>query len=598
MSEIPRRFAFAVIATQALGTGVSFPVLGSFEAERLWPLHVKPTFEPESIPASDLGFAWGPNAVPPGHQSVEGLATVAGLWLLLGLLTLAIACATLTVLFVRRGSECHAEVAVHAAVGASRGKLVRVLLREPLALTGVAAALGGLLGWAGWASLRTWWPAGLEPASLLMSPLALIAIAAPCLTVLMAALYPLRRMRAWVRAPGRVRTSGALWERAVIAGYVAGLVVLLTVAGLLIRGQRVEDRAAPSGLEARHTLLVEVQSGEEFDPRTALAALARLPSTLSASLVSTGTLRGLGMTEMTLAECNCSSGGLPAPYLRMRLQYHVASPGFFANLGIPVQRGREFEASDGRGQPLVALIDRSLAARMRGADPLEARIRIGSSDVRGPWYSIVGVAPDLDPPGLGTRGVSAPSVYLSSSQHVPSAATLLLRAGAPERLELDIRAVLGRIAPSAEVSRVMTLEELLDRWGAPLRWFAGLTALLGLGALTLAVQGLHSAIALDVWRRMAEIGTRRATGATRRDIGRLIVSETARTMAPGLALGFAIAVGFARGLEPAVAGVRPADPVLYAVIAAVLIAAALTGASVPARQAARLDPARAIDSPC
>jgi hypothetical protein len=597
VKEIPRRFALTVIATQALGTGISLPVLGSFKIDRLWPLRVNPTFEPEQIPAGYLGFPWGPGVKPPGDQSLEGLSTIAGLWLLLGVTTLAIACATLTVLFVRRGSERHAEVVVHAAVGANRVSLLRAVLREPLVLTAVGAALGAILGLAGWILLRASWTAGLQPPRALISPLGLFAIVTPCLFVLAASLYPLRHMRAWIRAPGRIRKIGAVWERMVIAGYVAGLVVLLTVAGLLIRGQGTADRTARSGLETRDTLLVEMQVTEGFDPRATLDALANLPSTGSASLASTGTLRGLGMTDVTLAECDCSSGGLPAPYLRMSVQYHAVSPGFFTNLGIPIQRGREFEAADERGQPLVAVIDRSLAARLRGTDPLEARIRVGGKDVRGPWYSIVGVVPDLDPPGLGTSGTPAPSVYLSSSQHVPSAATLVVRARAPERLEPRIRGMLAGLESGAEVTHVTTLEELLDRWSAPLRWFASLTALLGLGALVLAVQGLHGAISLDVWRRTAEIGVRRAAGATRRDIARLIAVETAKTMALGLVVGLPFAVGFARGLEPAVAGVQPADPLLYASIASILVATAVAGAWGPARRAVRLDPARAIASP-
>lgn len=596
MGDNSRRFALAVVGVQALGTALSLPVLGSFRVERVWPLQVTPIFRPEPIPPNDLGFAWGTGVVPPDQRSLEGLATVAGVWLVLGLLGLAIACATLAVLFVRRGSERHAEIAVHAAVGANRATLARALLREPVALTGVAAVLGGILGALGWISLRVWWPDGLGPPATQISPLALLAITSPCLVVIVAALYPLRHLRAWMRTPGRARTSGALWERTVLASYVASLVVFLALAGLLIRAQGSGDRRALSAPYVRDTLLVELRALEDFDARATLDALSSLPAARGASLVSTGTLRGVGMTDATVAECQCSSGGLPAPYVRMSLVHHVVSPGFFSQMGIPVRRGREFAVSDDDGHPLVAVVNEALAARIRGGDPLAARIRVGGRDVRGPWYSIIGVVPNLSPPGLGTRGQPAPSVYLSSFQHTPSAPTLLIRATVPGRLEPEIRSILGRLAPDAELARVTTLEKLLERWGAPLAWFAGLTALLGVGMLALAVQGLHGAIALDVWRRTGEIGLRRALGATRRDIMRMIVVETVRTATPGLLLGVAVAVGFARGLEVAMPGIRPFDPTLYAVIGVILIVAALGAACVPAYRAGLLDPAPAIAS--
>lgn len=597
MSQTPRRFALTVFIIQALGTAVAVPILGSFRVERVWPLEVIPMFRPEQIPTADLGFAWSPGVVPPDQQTLEGLATVAGLWLLLGLLTLVITCVALTVLSVRRGSERQPEIAVHAAVGASRRNLARALVREPAALTGVAATLGGIAGVVGWAALRAWWPEGLEPPGSRISPLALFAIALPCFSMLIASLYPLRRLRAWMRAPGRIRADGALWERMALAGYMASLVVFLTVAGLLIRGQNARDRGVLSGLETRDTLLVEVRVTEDFDPDATLDALAALPSARSAGLVSTGTLRGLGVTDATVTECQCSSGGLPVPYLRMGLQYHVVSPGFFAQMGIPVDRGREFVVTDDEGHPPVAVINQALAARIRGGNPLEARIRVGGRNVRGPWYSVVGVVPNLNPPGLGTRGEPAPGVYLSSSRHLPSAATLVLRTRGSEPLESGIREALRRGAPRAEVGEVLTLEELLERWRAPLAWFAGLMALFGAGLLALGVQGLHGAVALDVWRRTAELGLRRAVGARRRDITRAVVVETVKTATPGLLLGFAVAVGFARGLEVVVPGVRPADPTLIAAVAAILMVAALTGAWIPARRAARLDPAHAIASP-
>lgn len=591
------RFALAVVATQALGTAASFPVLGSFRVESVAPPRATPMFRAESIPPNDFGFAWGPAVVPPDRWLLEGLEMVARLWLALGLLTLAITCATLTVLYVRQGSERHSEIVVHAAVGANRMNLVRALLREPVASTGVGAILGGGLGLAGWMLLRAWWPAGLGPPGVRFSPLALLAIAIPCLSVLLASLYPLRHLRVWLRAPGLARVRGALWERMVLSCYVASLVVFLTVAGLLLRGQKAGDAATPFGLETRDTLVVDVRVTEGFDPPATLEAITTLPDTRSASLVSTGALRGIGMTDGTVAECRCSSGGLPAPYVRLIPQHHVVSPGFFTQMGIPVDRGRDFAVTDDGGHPPVAIINRALAAMIRGADPLDARIRIGGGSLRGPWYSVIGVVPDLYPPGLGTSRQPAPSVYLSSSQHAPSAATLLIRSEAPGRIESEVRAALAQVVPGAEVTGVTTVDALLQRWRAPLGWFAGLTALLAAGALVLAAHGLHSAIALDVWRRTPELGVRRAVGATWHDIGRTVVLESARVMAPGLALGFAAAVGFARGLETTVAGIQPADPALYTVIAAILLGSAVTGAWVPARRAGRLDPVHAIASP-
>jgi hypothetical protein len=608
---------------------MALPVLGSFGLQGVWPPRVVPRFAPEAIPEYQLGFNWRPEAVAPGQYQLEGLGTLASVWVALGALTLVITCVTLTVLVVRRGASRHYEFALHASLGASRRDLVRALLGESVSLAAVGVALGGALGLAGAVLLRASWPAGLEtPASL--SALSLIAVAAPAATVLAAGLYPARHLRAWMRAPQRVRSTSALWEQATIAGYVMGLVVLLSVSGLLVRGYGARSSTLPAGLHTSDTLVIELSlSGQGVTPDDpevltsgVAAAVGGMPNVRAASLVSAGVLRGLGMTEPTIAECFCSAGLVAAPYIRLPIQHHAATPGFFEHLGIRVLEGREFEVSDRTGSPLVAVIDRALALRFRGVDPLGKRIRIGPraglGPLHGPWYEIVGVVESFVPQGLGTTGVARPSVYLSALQHAPTAATLLVTAqeppasggsvsesGAaesgvadpsmpPEALASEVERVLGRLAPGAEPAVVRTLEDSLARFAAPFSWLAGLITVLALAVVGLAIAGLQNAVSLEAWRRTAEIGVRRATGANRGDIARLIVVDTARTAGVGLALGIALAVGFARGLEVLVAGVEAADPALYAVVAVVVATTALAGVWKPARHASRLEPVEAI----
>jgi putative ABC transport system permease protein len=624
LGPIPKRFALAVIAIQALGTAIALPVRGSFGLEGLWPPRFVPRFAPGSIPEYQLGYSWRPDAVTPSQRQVEGLGELAGVWLALGVVTLMITCVTLTVLVVRRGATRHDELALHAALGANRRDLLRALLRESVSLAAVGVALGGTLGLAGAALLRASWPVGLEtPTSL--SPLSLIAVAAPALTVLAAGLYPARHIRAWMRAPERVRSTRALWEQATIAGYVMGLVALLSVAGLLLRGYGARSSTLPPGLHTSDTLVIELDpqglelADSEGEAMTldVVALVASAPNVRAASLVSAGALQGLGMTETTIAECFCSAGLVAAPYILVPVQHHAASPGFFNHIGIPLLEGREFDEADRPGSPLVAVIDRALALRFRGVEPLGKRIRVGPraglGPLHGPWYEIVGVVESLVPQGLGTRGEPRPSIYLSVLQHTPTAATLLVTAqdspASPgtasesgvaeqstpgEAVVSEIESVLGRLAPGTGRAVITTLDETLDRFAAPFSWLAGLITILAVGVVALAIAGLKSAVSLEAWRRTAEIGVRRATGASRRDIQRLILVETARTAAVGLAIGVALAVGFARGLEVLVAGVEAWDPLIYAVVAVVVATTALAGVWKPARHASRLEPVEAI----
>jgi ABC-type antimicrobial peptide transport system permease subunit len=158
----------------------------------------------------------------------------------------------------------------------------------------------------------------------------------------------------------------------------------------------------------------------------------------------------------------------------------------------------------------------------------------------------------------------------------------------------EVEDVLGRLAPGAQRTVAGTLEDVLARFAAPFSWLAGLITLLALAVVALAIAGLQNAVSLEAWRRTGEIGVRRATGANRGDIQRLIVVDTARTAAVGLALGIAAAVGFARALEVRVAGVEASDPVIYAVVAVVVATTALAGVWKPARHASRLAPVEAI----
>jgi len=615
---------------QAVTTAATLPILNGFGV-RLWPPGLVPRWRPAPSPAPDLGFAWRSDALLPDARQLDAFGDLAGLALVLALLGLAIGCATLATLLVRRGLERREELAIHAAVGARRSDL-RAVAYQGLGRTLLAGgALGTGIGLLLQTALVRLAPGSLVPPRVPVSLMGLLAVAAPAAAVLGAA----RAEVAWIvrrlRAPVRVGPSTRLAQVALGAGYVAVLVALLATTAVLTRASTDQG---PEGTwaEARDTLVIglPVMAADDEGRGAGDANLETLAAVRAAApdrawyLASAGAVESLGVAERALSECDCPAGTVIAPYRPHLAQQHAVTPGVFAALGIPVLEGREFTAEDAAGSEPVAVIDRRLELRFNGVDPIGKLIRIGAGDepersyfrqegARGLWHRIVGVVDPPDPEGLAAGSVPIPGLYLSALQHPPSAAELLTRPGteetgpaatdsgttpapAPPSTEdrTEVASALATAGVRVQPAELRTLAERLATARRAVTGFGLLFALAGLAALLIAIRGLVDLVSLDVASRIPELGVRRAVGARRVHIRWLVRRDVARLVALGAPLGTIGAVGLSVGIADRFAAVEAAGIETVALVTAVLVAVALLASWAPARRAEAVSPIEAI----
>jgi putative ABC transport system permease protein len=521
---------------------------------------------------------------------------------------LLVACANVANLMLAEAAARRQELAVRAALGASRGRLFRQFLGEGLllALAGGAAGVGlaalgtrGLLRLAGGRL-----PRGEEiavDAGVLAFALALCGLTA----LLVAAVPALRRpdddLQETLKAAGRAQSEtprGRFTREALVVSQVALTLVLLMGAGLLGRSFLALLRT-DLGFETENRLVVDVVLDPAKDAADALRLAsfherlleraARLPGVTAAGGVSQVPLSGRDGNGGFQIEGGEISGGARTPYYA---SFRVASPGYFGALGIPLLRGRSFEPTDGPGTPHVALISRTAAARaFPGQDPLGRRINYGNMDgYFDDWITIVGVVGDVRHSGPGTP--SNGEVYLLLAQRpraTSSFSTVLAASGDPARLIPVLGALVREIDPDVP-AQVRRYEEIFGAALADRRFSVWLLSAFAVTAALLALLGIYGVMAYGVERRTREIGIRMALGATPREVLALILSDAGRLVALGLGLGLAGAFASGRLIESQLVGVSPYDPLALATVSLALGASALLASLGPARRAALVDP--------
>lgn len=516
---------------------------------------------------------------------------------------LLIACANLAALNLARGVQRRGEVAVRYALGASRGRMIRQLVTEQLALALLGGALGLLLAFTATdllgAALADRVPRAAEVTvdlRIAAFTLALALIAGVLTGVAPAWRTSSERPRTLLGGRGAVRGGRAMPGAALVLAEVAMAVLLLAGAGLLLRSfQAVLARDV--GFIASDRALAPVQlATERYEDESAraafwdglLAQLERDPDVAGAAIanwVPTGT-GGTGYLNVEgRSEPNAGAA------------YRVIGEGYFAALGIPLLRGRDLETRDGPAAPRVAVISRSLAERYwPGENPVGRRIQVpgmeGYGDV--PWLTIVGVAGDVRHDGHESE--VSDHVYVSWRQRPQwtRAMTVVVRARADAASagRAIVRAVqsLDRELAAAPVP----LERELGRLVAERRLVMLLLSGFGAMALALAAVGLYGILSFAVAQRTREIGVRAALGASRSGIVRLVVLNAGRVVLAGAAIGMLAAYWLTRVLSGMLVDVTHADPLTYAAAALVLALVALGAALVPARRAARVDPLTAL----
>ena len=549
--------------------------------------------------------------VEPLHEALRGRARPA-MALLVGALAcvMLVACANVANLLLARATGRQQELAVRAALGASRARLARQLVAEALVVAGLGC-LGGLaLAWTSRPLMTALWPASLPPLEGLR--LSGTVLAGSILTALaslgLVSLVPARLAAradalAGLRASGRSGLAGPGARRirgVVVVAEVTLAVALVRGAGLLLKPlARLQE--APLGFEAAGGL----QARLDF-PR-ALGQDAPALRSFATSLETR--LRGLpGVTAAALGQALPLTGlrtsaGLrvfgreTAPNAQPDTCWRLVSADWHAALGIPVLRGRGFDARDTAGAPAVALVNATLARQVfPGEDPIGKRIATGLDGAPGTWVEIVGVVADT--PQENVAKAARPEMHRPLAQDVrmgPSGLSLVVRAsGDPMALAAPVRRELVALRSDVALSRVALLEGLArDTLAAPraasrvLALFAGL-------ALFLAALGLYGVVSCLVGEELRELGVRLALGARPASLVALVLERSLALAGTGLALGLALALVAGRALAGLLYGVSPHDPATLAGVGLLLMAVAAAAALGPARRAARLDPARVL----
>jgi len=508
-------------------------------------------------------------------------------------MVLLIACANIASLLLARATVRERELAVRAALGASRGRLVRQLLIESLVLSAAGAACGVVLAWWAVDVLRTAMPDGVPRVTTIALDLRVLAtaVAVSVGTGLLSGIGPaLQAARPDLsRAMRDTGRSGELPRRqrlrnALVVAEVSLAVVLLVGAALFI-GSFVALMRIDPGFETTHVLTAQIS------PRVAsVSAPADRSAALAEVVDRVGALPGVEHAALLLGQLPLTDGirstSFPLPDGRIAsVSIKSVSPAYHAALRIPLRRGRFFTAADRAGAPPVIILNESATATyLSGVDPI-GRTFNGAT--------IVGVVGDVRQNGVERDAI--PEMYSPLAQGRVAGAELLVRtSGDPYDSLRAIRAAVFAVLPEVPLRNVTTIEEMFSRRMAQRRLNMLLLGLFGLLGLTIAGAGVYGLMAFVVAQKTREIGVRMALGASRgRVVGTVVVHALTLVIA-GVALGSSIAWYLSESARAFLFGILPTDPRAFAAAAIALLAAASVATIVPAWRAASVDPVSAL----
>lgn len=535
------------------------------------------------------------------------------LLLLLGaaLLLLLIACSNLASTLLARGTTRQREVAVRAALGAGRARLIKQFLTESLLLSLLGAAAGLALAALVLGGLTSIMPPGLEPmtgvalnGAVLGFTLLVAAVTAALFGLVPALRSSEHSVSAVLRSGDRGSTDAGrqrLWS-GLIAAEVALAIVLLVGSGLLVRSF-VRVMGQDAGFETSHVLTAEVSLPESRYVgdeamiayyAEALPALRGMRGVEEAGLIQHIPLGGTSWYGAFDIEGRGESDVYAA--------YRVVSPGYFEAMGIPVARGRAFQDADRAETPHVAIINQTLAERQwPGEDPIGQRVgNLANEPMKyrgeGAWMTIVGVVADVRPNSL--TGTAEPEVYVNVMQHPDRARTFVftLRTSVPPgRVASAVRETLLEVDAHVPVS-MATMGQRVTQSVADRRFTVLVLGVFAMAALLLAAVGIYGVVSYRVARRTREIGIRLALGASPGSVLRMVQQNTMATVLVGAAIGVVAALAVTRLLASMLWGVSPLDPATFVGVVIVLCGVAWLATLIPARRTLRIDPLLTIRS--
>jgi predicted permease len=514
---------------------------------------------------------------------------------------LLIACANLASLLLSRAVGRRDELAVRAALGASRGRLVRQMIVEATLFSVAGGVLGLALAPVAVTVMAQLTPRGfpVQTSSVLdLRLLAFTLVVSMATGILFSVVPAMQAARASLRdaiqqgARSSVGGRGRLTRDALVVLQIATALVLLVGAGLMLR-TLANLHAIDLGFNADHLLTLRTTLPQTkykdgiarlaFYDRVVAEARA-LPGVKGAAYGSTLPFQSIGNTFGYGIEGRALDRDDPGDAL-----FRVGTSDYLSTLGVTLAEGRLLDARDGGDAPLAVAINETFARRYwSGADALGHRLWFG--DPAGPFYTIVGVVKDVRE--RGHELAMKPGVYVTYAQRLTSVPQYLVvrSTGDPESLAEPLRQIIARVDPDQPVSAVRTMDEIVELDVADRRQQVVLLGAFAALALLLASIGIYGVLSYAVTQRSRELGLRIALGASTGSVMRMVVARGVSLTAVGLVIGLALALAATRTLQNLLYGVGAADPWTFGAVVALLGGIALAACYVPARRAARVDP--------
>ena len=534
------------------------------------------------------------------------------LWMLFGatFLVLLIACVNVANLLLARATARERELAVRAALGGGRGRLMRQLVTEGLLLSATGAMAGVGLALLTVHALVGAVPTGLPRANeIAVSGVALaFTLVVAIATGIVFSVVPAVRATSaagWASGSMLGRRATASLSHTRVSGWLVGgeiaLAVMLVVGSLLLVRSFSALRSIAPGFDPTHVIAARISAPAAMYPPGSERLSSFYADVLDRARAMPGIRNAALVDRLSLA------GPVWGLAIRVQGQYedvrhelpfaaHVQSitPDYMATMHIPVLRGRAFTDDDRAGQPLVAIVSQSVAHRFWPSGDAIGR-RIGYP-FDSPWITIVGIVPDTRQDSL--RDTSTATMYLPWSQRtkmVGSELWLVARtAGDPIAAGAAIRRIVHDIDRGVPVSDVRTMRDVVSASVAGARFTMALVTVFALVALALGAVGIFGVMSYVVSERRQEMGLRMALGASAGGVVRLVVGRALRLAAMGTIAGIACALVATRPLDRWLYGVSPVDPATFAAVPIVFAIVALLASYLPARRAAHASPADAM----
>jgi len=553
---------------------------------------------------------WTYSLVPLQEQMVGDVRRM--LYLLFGAVGFLLLIATANVanlLLARAGSRTR-EIAVRAAIGAGRARIVAQLVTESVVL-GVLSGLAGLLiaSW-GTRALLAIAPEGIPRLGevRLNGTVFAFAVGIASLCGVLFGLAPALRVAGLplvegLKEGGRggAGVSQRRTQRALVVCEIALALILSVGAGLMIRSMAaltsVNPGFAPTQLVTFQLKLPELR----YDTPQKITALY---DALRARLEADPAIRSVGSSTSLPPDLNAMTDNfvpegqqIPPNQSAPVAPLVFVDENYFKALGVPLVAGRFFDERDMPGVPLVVIVNETLAKRyFAEGNAVGRRLKQGGAErPNNPWMEIVGVVGDIKYSGLSAP--AEPAFYLADRQQPFDRRFVLVRTAADPRSALNsIRAAVSALDRDVPVARLYTVDQLMNESVAAPRFRTTLVTVFAVIGLLLAAIGIYGVMAYTVSQRARELGVRVALGATTRDVMRMVLAEAFALAAAGVGLGVAGAVATTRLMAALLFGVTPTDPATFVLIAGILMAIALAGSYVPARRATRVDPIATLRS--